>query len=354
MANPISQLKSLQAKLQAEREDRKKTEEEACKLLRSYKQKYDASLQEKSAIIRDLKIQLETEKQRNQVLETECSSSKEQLKEQVRELKELKEQVRELKEQLKSREDESKRSRSKSPRKASSSRDRSTSKRRQEICGRRSSTAADGVTDDLVKEVERLTEELKCLEATMEAKDFELARSKERAKFSREINIDLRTQNASLQKEVSELTARLDAVLRECEERVKGEVESVKKSRRDVEKKLKEEERNRDKLMEDMKSLKKIIEKRDKEIEKYSSEANELKKAVENYRKEKEKEIEKEKCSLMKELKDLKNNLDKKSHDLQKQTQMADILKKTCNEIEKQVSDLFDWTSLFINCLISD
>ena len=56
--NPIGQLKSLQTKLQSEREERRRVEQEACEKLRGYKEQFDVQLKEKDDLIQSLKEEL--------------------------------------------------------------------------------------------------------------------------------------------------------------------------------------------------------------------------------------------------------------------------------------------------------
>ena len=281
--NPIQQLKSLQTKLQSEREERRRIEEEACEKLKGYKEQFDVQLKEKDDLIHSLQEQVKANFQ---------SVSNEPSKQDTFDDKgsEDKENDHEI---------QAKRSRLESPSK-------DVSKLKQEI-------------DDQKKLINDLKSKLES-----KTKDLEL--SEKNGRIRKEINVDLRSKNDELIKELNEMKEKLVQEKKEWEEKMKEKEESRAKIEFEgLKLKLKDESKKKDKLMEDISSLRKIIAIKESKIEEKDTLIKEL-----SFKKENEAKQEDE------GKKELEKELEK---EMEKRQKAIDTLKKVCRESGQQADD---------------
>ena len=310
--DPHSQIDYLKKKLTDERDDRLKTEGEACKILRGIKKKYDSLLRERDQEMDSLRFELENKNQKV-----------------VKELTELKNQL------AKSQQEVMKMERSSPPTPAArtpakTSPAKSTPK----------ANNADFI-DSLGKEIADLKSQIEDYKEQLRVKNRENEKLAEKQSSTKNINIRLRDEGRQLAEEITQLKLALRTAQVDAERKVMDKMDQIESERDDLKSQLKRQELDAARFKRQEKNLLSSLEDRDNQIRAQKAEIKELKDKCEKYRQEKALETEREKTALLSELHDLRKDLDKKSKDLQQQTSHAETLKRTCLEVERQ-ADEFD------------
>lgn len=310
--DPHSQIDLLKRKLTEERDDRVKTEGEACKMLRGIRKKYDTLLRERDQEVDELRSSLAAEQDRNQQV------------------------VQELKNQLvRSRQETNKLEKS-SPRTPTPrtpvppSPSKSTPK----------PNNADFI-DSLGKEIADLKSHIGDYKAQLEAKQRDLNSAVLKQEVTKNINIGLREDNRKLADEIARLKSSLKTAQLDADVKAAETISRLERERNDLKRQVSKYEQEEARVKRREGHWNSSMEDKEKLIKAQNSEIKELKEKCEKYRQEKALETERERAVLLSELRDLRKDLDKKSKDLNAQTSTAHQLKLICEEVGNQ-ADEFD------------
>lgn len=320
MDSDDEQVHNLIQKLQQERADRKKTEEEACSILRQVKKRYDDIIREKDQLIEEYKEAAAADSAR--ITDLELTNQR------------FLDEVRELRDKFKRSTDEIRKDGFTTPVKSPF---RSTNLTRSVSPAVIPSSHA----ESLLRQIDHLKQSLQDAKQQIEAKDDEITRCKERHQFTREINLELRSKITELEKTLREAQKESKTQDIESAKLVREKEEELNKQKIELETKVSELERKVSKLTSENSQLRKKIEEQESIIKKQLSDLEGYRKKLDDYRRQKAADEEREKLKLLNELRDLRKELDKKTGELEKRAQDTLSLKKICDEVELQ-AETFD------------
>ena len=320
------QLKLLESRLKTEKEDRKKTEDEACKLLKGYKVKYDTILKNK-----DEKIQVMKEKMSNEHHKVRNLEAENQL---------ILIELQTLKDDLRQSQEDANRTAVKTPIPAARKKQESECQTSPEKLKSRESRSAP-CSPDLTtsKKMHALETEIARLKVELSDKEFEVNRARERATIARDINIGLREEKTEMEKKLKEANDALEEAQADAEEKVKEDIRQLKCKIRELESKLKDEQKSKEKLTNDMASLRRIAETKDQRIEKLNDELEDLREKWEIIRQEMKEEFDDEKSKLMEEIKRATRESTESNQELRRLRQKAKVLEENLKEVDKQAEE---------------
>lgn len=326
------EVKRLQDLLNTERRERQELEQEASKVIRQFKRKYEDAMKKKNADVQSLQESVEVEHKRNEQLESANED--------------ITRQLRKLKEQLEKAHGDSKRE----------SIIQAPAKRPSTSAATGSPAKAPGSAVQ-ARQIEELKEQLENLNEEFKAKEFEVERVKERQKFSTEMNFQYREEIHILKKEKRELEDELRKTREAIEEQFHDKIQALVEEISELEEEKKQMKSEIEDLSETQEFLKAKIAKKDDTIDKMTDKISELKDLNEKYRKEKNAQNEKEKKDLLQQLRDMRYKLDNESQKFKDNEKKFAELRAFCDQHDKaskEIQEVLDKKTVEYNRLLKE